>query len=450
MQITYKRNGLKNYMIIRNEKDGSPGLREKMIIRNKIRHLAKMTPQSIDGKTYYYYDIQGRVNLEALFTGRCFRADELRTILKSLSEMLYELQRYMLSPDEVIFSPAAVWLSPDTLEPSFIYVPEMLPDECCSIRVLAQFFTEHVDGEDREAASMAYEYLEMVENGYIIPDVKEPQPDLCRTDETPPIDPDDYWDLKEGIADEMKPFFEDNGPDRQANRRAKTIPAVICLGTVIVAAGIYIAFVLRPDLFPVILSDEEYMIAGAGIAVAFALVLTGVIYMFGKKNDSEGKEGNEGTDLSGNDPSPAEMTYSGQNEEIYADREYSENKDPADEKTVLLKRTGSFSPAGRYPMLKYDDGRHVIIRRFPFIMGKMKTRVDEVIEGEGISRIHAMIKEQDGLYFISDLNSLNGTGVNGKMLEANETAEIYSGDIISLADTTLTFQAAAPEKTYAG
>lgn len=361
--------------------------------------------------------------------------------------MLYELQRYMLSPDEVIFSPGAVWLSPDTLEPSFIYVPEMLPDECCSIRLLALFFTEHVDGEDREAASMAYEYLEMVENGYIIPDVKETQPDLCRTDETPPIDPDDYWDLKEGIADEMKPFFEDNGPDRQVDRRAKTIPAVICLGTVIVAAGIYIAFVLRPDLFPVILSDEEYMIAGAGIAVAFALVLTGVIYMFGKKNDSEGKEG---TDLSGNDPSPAEMTYSGQNEEIYADREYSEKKDPADEKTVLLKRTGSFSPAGRYPMLKYDDGRHVIIRRFPFIMGKMKTRVDEVIEGEGISRIHAMIKEQDGFYYISDLNSLNGTGVNGKMLEANETVEISSGDIISLADTTLTFQAAAPEKTYAG
>ena len=62
-----------------------------------------MTPQSIDGKTYYYYDIQGRVNLEALFTGRCFKADELRAILKSLSEMLYELQRYMLSPDEVIF-----------------------------------------------------------------------------------------------------------------------------------------------------------------------------------------------------------------------------------------------------------------------------------------------------------------------------------------------------------
>ena len=101
-------------------------------------------------------------------------------------------------------------------------------------------------------------------------------------------------------------------------------------------------------------------------------------------------------------------------------------------------------------MLKYDDGRHVIIRRFPFIMGKMKTRVDEVIEGEGISRIHAMIKEQDGFYYISDLNSLNGTGVNGKMLEANETVEISSGDIISLADTTLTFQAAAPEKTYAG
>ena len=100
-------------------------------------------------------------------------------------------------------------------------------------------------------------------------------------------------------------------------------------------------------------------------------------------------------------------------------------------------------------MLKYDDGKHIVIRHFPFIMGKMQTRVDEVIEGDGISRIHAMIKEQDNRYFLSDLNSLNGTGINGRILEANETAEISNGDVINLADTALTFQTAEIRNSYA-
>ena len=92
MQITYKRNGLKNYMIVKNDKDETPGLREKMIIRNEIPYLARMTPQSIDGHTYFYYDIQGRLSLKALFEGRSFTGSEIRTILNGLSGLLSGLQ----------------------------------------------------------------------------------------------------------------------------------------------------------------------------------------------------------------------------------------------------------------------------------------------------------------------------------------------------------------------
>ncbi|MBQ5535092.1 MAG: FHA domain-containing protein [Lachnospiraceae bacterium] len=53
-----------------------------------------------------------------------------------------------------------------------------------------------------------------------------------------------------------------------------------------------------------------------------------------------------------------------------------------------------------------------------------------------------MIKEQDGKYYISDLNSLNGTGVNGRMLDANETAQIADGDRVSLAGSSFTFRCA--------
>ena len=83
-----------------------------------------------------------------------------------------------------------------------------------------------------------------------------------------------------------------------------------------------------------------------------------------------------------------------------------------------------------------------MLDHFPFVVGKMKNRVDEVINDEGISRIHAMLKEQDGRYFISDLNSLNGTGLNGRLLEVNETAEITNGDTVSFANTSYVFRCA--------
>ena len=142
MQITYKRNGLKNYMVVKNERNDAAGLHEKMIVRNDIAHLARMTPQSIDGYSYYYYDIQGKVSLGALFSNRSMKKDEISTILRGLSGFLTELERYLLSPDEVIFAPSDVWLSPDTLEPSFIYVPGLIPDEEHGIKSLAEFLTE--------------------------------------------------------------------------------------------------------------------------------------------------------------------------------------------------------------------------------------------------------------------------------------------------------------------
>ena len=444
MQITYKRNGLKNYMVVKNERNDAAGLHEKMIVRNDIAHLARMTPQSIDGYSYYYYDIQGKVSLGALFSNRSMKKDEISTILRGLSGFLTELERYLLSPDEVIFAPSDVWLSPDTLEPSFIYVPGLIPDEEHGIKSLAEFLTEHVDSDDRDAAAMAYEYLEMTENGYILPnigehmnkrhDAKQERINIEDSYRIPPIGPDDYWDLKEGIADEMKPFFEND--DKEKKHISKIKLAYICMGLIIAVTAVYIAFVLDPSLLPITLTDEEYIIAGVSIAVVFALVLIGVMCVFGGKTVKE--EDKPRTIVE--DETVSAYKSEPEDEIEYMEYENYKNDDTESEKTVLLKKPKLFGGTSSMPVLQYDDGRHIVIRQFPFLMGKMKTRVDEVIEGEGISRIHAMIKEQDGKYYLSDLNSLNGTAVNGKLMDANETMEIADGDVIMLADTALSFQ----------
>jgi pSer/pThr/pTyr-binding forkhead associated (FHA) protein len=51
---------------------------------------------------------------------------------------------------------------------------------------------------------------------------------------------------------------------------------------------------------------------------------------------------------------------------------------------------------------------------------------------QGVSRIHAEIRlEQDGL-FVIDLDSVNGTLINGEPLQPQEPTKIHHGDLLQL------------------
>ena len=60
--------------------------------------------------------------------------------------------------------------------------------------------------------------------------------------------------------------------------------------------------------------------------------------------------------------------------------------------------------------------------------------MDWTLNCDTVSRLHLRIDEEGGKYKVTDLNSTNGTSVKGRMLEANESAEITPGDQIYIAD----------------
>ncbi len=82
----------------------------------------------------------------------------------------------------------------------------------------------------------------------------------------------------------------------------------------------------------------------------------------------------------------------------------------------------------------------IVIDRSPFLLGKKNERVDGMIRDGSVSRIHASIYSQNGKYFLSDMNSTNGTYINGRRLEVNETAALENGDTVGFANVTMTFQ----------
>lgn len=61
---------------------------------------------------------------------------------------------------------------------------------------------------------------------------------------------------------------------------------------------------------------------------------------------------------------------------------------------------------------------------------------DLIIAERGVSRHHAEIRFESGLFYLHDLNATNGTFVNGEMVDKHQLA---SGDTITLGNTPLLF-----------
>ena len=82
-----------------------------------------------------------------------------------------------------------------------------------------------------------------------------------------------------------------------------------------------------------------------------------------------------------------------------------------------------------------STGRRIVISSWPATIGRDVTNLVS-LDDERVSRNHARIKKRDRLYVIEDLQSKNGTYVNGDKV-ANTT--LQSGDKVLIGDTELTF-----------
>ena len=93
-----------------------------------------------------------------------------------------------------------------------------------------------------------------------------------------------------------------------------------------------------------------------------------------------------------------------------------------------IREPGLFlrSESAAYPDLR--------ITKNSFLIGKKRDAVDGWLKARGISRIHSRISREEDCYYLTDLNSTNGTYLNGGRLEVNEKARLRPGDCVAFAD----------------
>lgn len=83
-----------------------------------------------------------------------------------------------------------------------------------------------------------------------------------------------------------------------------------------------------------------------------------------------------------------------------------------------------------------EVGREYGLSDYRTSLGRRDT-CDIVLSDSGISRRHAQIEKIGGRFWVTDLNSTNGTSVNGLPIEKKE---LTSGDVITVGNTVLIFK----------
>lgn len=97
----------------------------------------------------------------------------------------------------------------------------------------------------------------------------------------------------------------------------------------------------------------------------------------------------------------------------------------SEEKAIILKSQG--------------ECNDIRITNYPFFVGKIRSNVDYCLEKDVVSRFHAKITKENNQFYLTDLNSTNGTFVNNEVLQTYEKREIKFGDEVAFANIKFQF-----------
>lgn len=96
----------------------------------------------------------------------------------------------------------------------------------------------------------------------------------------------------------------------------------------------------------------------------------------------------------------------------------------------------------KHPYLQsVKDGvvEKISITKPSFVIGRLKDQVDFISKNNAVGKVHAEIISRDGLFYIKDLNSRNGTYINGERINSNIEYRIKDQDKITLANSEYIF-----------
>lgn len=335
----------------------------------------------------YKYDITGRKTLSMTFERVPMNAEQVQKILQGIFGIVEQAREYLLSEEHFILRPDYIFLRIPEYEVTLCYYPEYHVPFSEQLGKLFEMLLNRVDYREEKAIALVYTlYMQLQEPDMTLERLKEKLNGHSR---------EEIKGAPEAVR--VEPFVKEERSGRiEEKARKKTS---------------FLERLKEEMALKLPLQTEERRLRSAAGKKSFSLP---------GRNQTEREEVQQ----------PAYVMES------------------APEWGSQHTRVISIKKENKAPLLVSEEtGESIPLTKFPFYIGSLDGYADYVIQNDTVSRFHAKLLKKDEEIFAVDLNSTNGTKVNGRLLNIQESVRLLPGDRISFADRTYCYLAEAEERT---
>ncbi len=433
MEVSFKRQMNQSFMTIRDQFAERETCELQMLANNEIPALLSVEPEILDGCVCYWYDITGYRSLADYLGRRQLDMEGLRLLLFGLEELYRQLGEYLLDEWPLLLKEEYIYLDFAGKGLAFTYVPGWREEPAQAFQELMGRLLQQLDHKDRQAVMVAYDVYQM---------------SLQR--ELP---------LEEMLQEAMQKHLDEEEPKAEEAMGLPEISASRQGSREREAAGDF--------------GRKRMEIPEGGGGSGFRERLSSLNFNRKEGFWSRGEKPKEAV-YGGRGEKPKEAVYGGRGEkpkepayggraEKLKESAYREGRRQQSSSvylagqeemealtygsgqdavvvhpTELLSGTGGLQ--GRLCYLGQKDWEDLILGKGDFLIGKKRQEVDGYLPERSVSRIHARVEKDGEDYFLEDLNSTNGTFLNGERLEYRQKAKLAAGDRIRFGNVEYCFR----------
>lgn len=484
MYAEYKRDVSHNYLILREEeKVNTASYQVRMLTGNVIPSILKCRLQGLDGNLLFYYDITSRQSLASFYEQRKFHRKDLHMLFCGFIRVMEEMAEFLMNTDQLLLCPEYIFLDIEKREVKFCCLPDYHHPIQEQFRELTEYLLPRLDHEDSQAVSMGYGvYRKAMETGFQLEHIKEAiyqnrevtgkndnKDSAQKQGQKPPennLDGADNFGEKIQEKADVSHLLETDVENKTSKRKKdkkkeesdfqkcsnEWTGALLCVFT---AAVLIILLILRYlGYLPGI--PAEAIFGGAIILLALAAFLSWTAEKKKQKKQMSAEWRKKvKRELDDTYESSSEKRRKERNSEDLYEADSVQEKMPewGDGKYKMPEQTGETENYGETVVLSagQTEGPASLVSREPgelatiyldrdlMVIGKMENAADAVISLPTVSRIHAKIRKVDEEYYLSDLNSRNGTSVNGRLLKTGEEYQLQDEDQVEFAQARYIF-----------
>ena len=461
MQIDYKRDLNHTYVILQEEKEpDTASYQIRMLLTNAIPGLLDCKIGKMDDKTLFYYEVTSRQSLQSVFEQRSIGAEVLRKLFEQLLDLLEELGQYLLAPDGLVLQPELVFADANLENFSFCYLPGKQGHTGCfqkQIRELMEYLLPKLDHQEQDAVVLGYGlYREisaeifsvetiqalLYQTGKEKKETTEQEGKERSREENPPVQMEEMcWEEREAEA-AAENFFVEAEEEKDEGSWKNIVEAVICIGFL---GGVLALRWTQAE-------TVWYLVLGGAAAVVGIVSLA--LELFSEYQNRKGLKQKDGT---WNPQSDTEQQGWRRDSSVEKEKTWEKNEEQENRKMhSLMELEGQEEDLfGKTELLTSpeDEGRAYLIPIDPIdlplipiergstLIGKLSAAADVILPYRTVSRLHAkLVSTEEGDYLL-DLNSRNGTTVNGVPLMGETKRKLEDGDDISFAGKKYRYKA---------